>query len=83
MSLAIDCTRVVNPANVEAQLTGGIVHGINAALYGRQTFVAGVAQRRNFNTNRMIRIGDDAGGRGYHGAAHRRRRPQRPDRRCR
>jgi isoquinoline 1-oxidoreductase beta subunit len=58
VSLAIDCTRVVNPGNVEAQLTGGVVHGINAALYGRQTFVAGVAQRRNFNSNRMIRIGD-------------------------
>ena len=58
VSLAIDCTRVVNPANVEAQLTGGVVHGINAALYGRQTFVAGVAQKRNFNSNRMIRIGD-------------------------
>jgi len=57
VSLAIDCTLVVNPANVEAQLTGGIVHGINAALYGQQTFVAGVAQRRNFNSNRMIRIG--------------------------
>jgi len=57
VSLAIDCTLVVNPANVEAQLTGGVVHGINAALYGQQTFAAGVAQRRNFNTNRMIRIG--------------------------
>ena len=58
VSLAIDCTRVVNPAHVEAQLTGGVVHGINAALYGRRTFVGGAAQKRNFNSNRMIRLGD-------------------------
>ena len=54
--LAIDCTLTVNPLNVEAQLVGGVVHGLNAALYGQQTFVNGAAQRRNFNTNPMIRI---------------------------
>jgi isoquinoline 1-oxidoreductase beta subunit len=55
--LAYDGYLVVNPLNVEAQLVGGVVHAMNAALYGQQTFVAGVAQRRNFNTNPMIRIG--------------------------
>lgn len=42
--------------NVEAQIAGGVVHGLNAALYGQQTFVNGVAQRRNFSSNRMIRL---------------------------
>lgn len=55
--LAIDCYLTVNPLNVEAQLIGGVVHGLNAALYGQQTFVNGAAQRRNFNTNPMIKRG--------------------------
>ena len=54
--LAIDCYLSVNPLNVEAQLIGGVVHAINATLYGQQTFANGAAQRRNFNTNPMIRL---------------------------
>lgn len=54
--LAIDCTLVVNPLNVEAQLIGGVVHAINATLFGQQTFNNGAAQRKNFNTNPVIRL---------------------------
>ncbi len=54
--LAIDCYLTVNPRNVEAQMIGGVVHGLNAALYGQQIFVNGAAQRKNFNTNPMIRL---------------------------
>ena len=54
--LAVDCYLTVNPLNVEAQLIGGVVHAINATLYGQQTFVNGAAQRKNFNTNPMIRL---------------------------
>lgn len=56
VSVVIDSYLTVNPANVEAQMTGGVVHGLNAALYGQQTFSNGAAQRRNFSTNRMIRL---------------------------
>jgi isoquinoline 1-oxidoreductase subunit beta len=56
VSVVIDCYLTVNPANVEAQIAGGVVHGINATLYGQQTFSNGAAQKRNFNTNRMIRL---------------------------
>jgi isoquinoline 1-oxidoreductase beta subunit len=48
----------VNPGQVEAQLVGGVVHGLNAALYGKQTFLNGVAQSRNFNNSRMIRLSE-------------------------
>ena len=48
----------MNPGQVEAQLIGGMVHGLNAALYGRQTFTNAAAQNKNFNVNRMIRIGE-------------------------
>ncbi len=56
--VAIDCYLTVNPGSVEAQIVGGVVHGLNAALYGRQTFTNGAAQNRNFNTNRMIRLNE-------------------------
>jgi isoquinoline 1-oxidoreductase beta subunit len=54
--LAIDCTLNVNPLNVEAQLIGGVVHAINATLFGQQTFSNGAAERRNFNSNPVIRL---------------------------
>lgn len=56
VAVALDCYLAVNPGNVEAQLVGGVVHGLNAALYGQQTFSNGAAQRRNFNGNRMLRL---------------------------
>jgi isoquinoline 1-oxidoreductase beta subunit len=58
VSVAIDCYLAVNAGQVEAQLTGGVVHGLNATLYGKQNFVGGVAQSKNFNTSRMIRLSE-------------------------
>lgn len=58
VTAVVDCYRPVNPANIEAQITGGIVHGLNAALYGRQTFSNGAAQVRNFNRSRMLRLSE-------------------------
>ena len=58
VSCAIDCYIPVNPGSIQAQLTGGIVHGLNAALYGQQTFTNGAAQANNFNRSRMIRLGE-------------------------
>lgn len=54
--IALDCYLAVNPGQVQAQLTGGMVHGLNAALYGRQNFVNGVPQHPNFGQNRVIRM---------------------------
>jgi isoquinoline 1-oxidoreductase beta subunit len=56
VSCAIDCYLSVNPGSIQAQLQGGIVHGLNAALYGKQNFVNGAAQSKNFNQSRMIRL---------------------------
>lgn len=54
--IALDCYLSVNPGQIQAQLTGGMVHGLNAALYGRQSFVNGVAQDANYINNRVIRM---------------------------
>jgi isoquinoline 1-oxidoreductase beta subunit len=56
--IAIDCGICVNPDQVQAQLVGGVVHAMNAALYGQQTFVNGVAQASNFNKNRVTLLNE-------------------------
>jgi isoquinoline 1-oxidoreductase beta subunit len=53
---AIDCGRAVNPNSVAAQMEGGIVHGISAALWGQVTFTAGRAGVRNFDGYPMVRM---------------------------
>jgi isoquinoline 1-oxidoreductase beta subunit len=52
---AIDCGRVINPNSVEAQIQGGIAHGISAALWGQANFIDGVPQFANFNKYRVLR----------------------------
>jgi CO/xanthine dehydrogenase Mo-binding subunit len=54
----VDCGTVINPDSVEAQMQGGIIHGLNAALWGQITFAKGIANQTNFNKNRMMRMGE-------------------------
>ncbi|MDH4053499.1 MAG: molybdopterin-dependent oxidoreductase, partial [Rubrivivax sp.] len=58
VTVAVDPYLVVNPLQVEAQIVGGVVHGLNAALYGGQTFSNGVPGRKNFNQIRMLRLNE-------------------------
>ena len=58
VTVAIDCYLAVNPGSVEAQIIGGVVHAMNATLYGRQTFAKGAAKVKNFSSSRMIRISE-------------------------
>lgn len=51
----VDCGIAINPDSVEAQMQGGIVHGLNAALWGQSTFSAGKANQTNFNRYRVLR----------------------------
>ncbi len=53
---AVDCGRVINPSGAENQIEGGIVDGIGHALFGELTFEKGVAQQKNFNTYKLIRM---------------------------
>jgi isoquinoline 1-oxidoreductase beta subunit len=54
--IALDCYLAVNPGQIQQQLAGGVTHGLNAALYGRQNFSNGVPQNPNFHQNRVIRM---------------------------
>jgi isoquinoline 1-oxidoreductase beta subunit len=53
---AVDCGRAINPDAVKAQIEGGIVHGINAALWEQVTFTAGKSSVSNFNNTRKIKL---------------------------
>ncbi|MGB7754069.1 MAG: xanthine dehydrogenase family protein molybdopterin-binding subunit [Candidatus Acidiferrales bacterium] len=53
---AVDCGRTVNPDTVKAQLEGGIVFGLTAALKTEITLEKGRVQQRNFNDYPMVRM---------------------------
>jgi isoquinoline 1-oxidoreductase beta subunit len=46
---AVDCGRVVNPDNIAAQMQGGIVFGLTAALKAQATIKNGRVQESNFH----------------------------------
>ena len=53
---AVDCGPVVNPNIVRAQMEGGIVFGLTAALYGEITFEKGRVRQGNFHDYPMLRM---------------------------
>lgn len=55
---AVDCGRAINPNQVEAQMQGGIVHGLSATLWGEIPFSKGSSTVHNFDHYRMARIKD-------------------------
>jgi isoquinoline 1-oxidoreductase beta subunit len=56
VTLAVDCGLVVNPDTVVAQVEGGMIFGLTAALYGEITLEKGRVQQSNFHDYRMLRI---------------------------
>ena len=55
---AVDCGILVNKSGALNQVVGSIVDGLGHAMYGNLTFKEGVTEQNNFNTFRMIRIGE-------------------------
>ncbi len=53
---AVDCGRVINPDTVEAQIEGGVVYGLTAALKSEITIRGGGAEQSNFHDYEMLRI---------------------------
>ncbi|MDB5654264.1 MAG: aldehyde dehydrogenase, partial [Tardiphaga sp.] len=54
--VAVDCGIVINPDTIVAQIEGGMVFGLTAALYGEITVAKGRVEQSNFHDYRMLRI---------------------------
>jgi isoquinoline 1-oxidoreductase beta subunit len=53
---AVDCGMVVNPDTVKAQIDGGILFGVSAALWGEITIQNGRVAQGNFHDYRLLRL---------------------------
>jgi isoquinoline 1-oxidoreductase subunit beta len=56
ITAAVDTGIAVNPDTIVAQLQGGLIFGLTAALYGEVTISDGRVRQSNFNDYRMLRI---------------------------
>jgi isoquinoline 1-oxidoreductase beta subunit len=56
VTAAVDTGITVNPDTIVAQLQGGLIFGLTAALYGEITIAGGRVRQSNFNDYRMLRI---------------------------
>ena len=52
----LDCGQLVNPDSVHAQMQGGVMFGLSAALFNEITFAQGRVQQSNFDNFRALRI---------------------------
>ncbi len=55
---ALDCGDVITPNAARAQVEGGIIQGLSAALFEAQTVTAGASTQRNFDAYRLLRINE-------------------------
>jgi isoquinoline 1-oxidoreductase subunit beta len=53
---AVDCGRVVHPDTIKAQMEGGIIFGLSAALFGAITLKEGRVQEENFDRYPLLRL---------------------------
>jgi CO/xanthine dehydrogenase Mo-binding subunit len=54
----LDCGIAVNPSSVEAQVQGGLIFGLSAALYSGITLKNGAIEQSNFHDYRILRINE-------------------------
>jgi isoquinoline 1-oxidoreductase beta subunit len=58
VTCAVDCGEVVNPDTIKAQMEGGIIFGLSAALYGEITLKDGRVEQTNFDSYQVVRINE-------------------------
>jgi CO/xanthine dehydrogenase Mo-binding subunit len=56
VTCAADCGLVIHPGIVEAQLSGSVIAGLTAALYGEITIEKGRVKQSNFHDYPMLRM---------------------------
>jgi isoquinoline 1-oxidoreductase subunit beta len=55
---AVDCGIQINPDIIRAQIEGGVLFGLSAALFNGITFSEGRVEQGNFNDYRQLRINE-------------------------
>jgi isoquinoline 1-oxidoreductase beta subunit len=55
---AVDCGRHVNPETIRAQIEGGVIYGLTAALKGEITIANGRVEQANFNDYDVVRMNE-------------------------
>jgi isoquinoline 1-oxidoreductase subunit beta len=55
---AVDCGIQINPDTIRAQIEGGVLFGLSAALFNGITFSEGRVEQGNFNDYRQLRINE-------------------------
>lgn len=53
---AVDCGRAINPDSVRAQIEGGALHGLCAAIHAEIGFTNGMADQTNFDGYPLVRL---------------------------
>jgi isoquinoline 1-oxidoreductase subunit beta len=56
--VAVDCGIVINPSSFEAQMQGGVLFGLSAALYSGITLKNGAVEQSNFHDYRSLRMNE-------------------------
>ena len=54
----LDCGGVVTPDGARAQVEGSVVQGLSTTLYEAHTLESGAAVERNFDSYRLLRVGE-------------------------
>lgn len=55
---AVDCGIAINPDSVAAQIQGGVIFGLSAALFNGITFADGRVEQSNFHDYRQLRFNE-------------------------
>jgi CO/xanthine dehydrogenase Mo-binding subunit len=56
--VALDCGIGINSSSIEAQIQGGLLFGLSAALYNEVTIKDGAIEQSNFHDYRSLRINE-------------------------
>jgi len=56
--VAVDCGIVINLSSFEAQIQGGLIYGLSAALFNQVTLKNGAIEQSNFHDYRTLRMSE-------------------------
>jgi isoquinoline 1-oxidoreductase beta subunit len=58
VTVAVDCGPAINPLGVKAQVEGGVIFALSAALYGGATLDKGRIAQSNYHDIRVLRMNE-------------------------